>query len=79
MKNTRLSSQSKSTIFKSVLGWLLIVIYLFPVYWMINTSFKTGKEMFANPPTLIRKSFTSVLTKLFSREIMAPGTHCLIR
>lgn len=57
MKNIRLSSQSKTTIFKSVIGWLIIVIYLFPVYWMINTSFKTSKEMFANPPTLIPQDF----------------------
>lgn len=36
---------------KSVIAWLIAIIYLFPVYWMINTSLKTGKEMFENPPT----------------------------
>ncbi|EFU80144.1 carbohydrate ABC transporter permease [Mobiluncus curtisii] len=57
MNTVRLSKQTKINIFKSATGWLIIVIYLFPVYWMINTSFKTGKEMFANPPTLIPHDF----------------------
>lgn len=57
MNTVHLSKQTKINIFKSATGWLIIVIYLFPVYWMINTSFKTGKEMFANPPTLIPHDF----------------------
>ncbi len=36
---------------KSLFAWCIAVIYLFPVYWMINTSLKTGHEMFDSPPT----------------------------
>lgn len=35
---------------KSVIAWLLAAAYLFPVYWMINTSLKTSTDMFASPP-----------------------------
>lgn len=37
---------------KVAVAWLIALIYLFPVYWMINTSLKTSKDMFANPPQL---------------------------
>lgn len=56
MNGKRFSKAQKMKILKSCIGWPLIIIYLFPVYWMINTSFKTGKEMFANPPTLVPKN-----------------------
>lgn len=42
----------KIVIGKPILGWAIAAIYLFPVYWMINTSFKTGKAMFVNPPQM---------------------------
>lgn len=42
---------------KSGVAWLIALIYLFPVYWMINTSFKTGKEMFQSPPSLVPHEF----------------------
>lgn len=50
-----LGKSEKLNLLKTFCGWLLILVYLFPVYWMINTSFKSGKEMFANPPTLFPK------------------------
>lgn len=41
---------------KSAAGWLIACIYLFPVYWMINTSLKTSGEMYLSPPTLFPKN-----------------------
>lgn len=37
---------------KPVGAWLIAIIYLFPVYWMVNTSLKTSRDMFATPPQL---------------------------
>lgn len=34
-------------------GLLVTVVYLIPVYWMVNTSFKQGGDIFAVPPDLI--------------------------
>jgi multiple sugar transport system permease protein len=34
-------------------GLLVTVIYLIPVYWMMNTSFKEAGDIFAVPPDLI--------------------------
>ncbi len=42
---------------KSAIAWLIALLYLFPVYWMINTSFKTGKEMFQSPPSVVPQNF----------------------
>lgn len=42
----------KQTLGKPIVGWLIAITYLFPVYWMINTSFKSGKDMFATPPQM---------------------------
>ena len=42
----------RTQVLKSVCGWLIAIVYLFPVYWMINTALKTGQEMFQNPPTM---------------------------
>ncbi len=46
-------------------AWLLTVVaaagvalYLFPVYWMLASGFKTAAEIFANPPTLAPRSPT---------------------
>lgn len=42
---------------KSCLRWvsllLLSIVFLFPFYWMLTTSIKQGKDIFAYPPQLI--------------------------
>ncbi|MEZ5667362.1 MAG: carbohydrate ABC transporter permease [Alphaproteobacteria bacterium] len=35
------------------IGVVGVVAYLFPIYWMFVSGFKTSGEIFANPPTLI--------------------------
>lgn len=35
------------------LGLVLLVLYLFPVYWMFATSLKTNRESFSSPPKLV--------------------------
>lgn len=32
---------------------ILALLYLFPLYWMVNTSLKTGSEIFATPPRFL--------------------------
>jgi multiple sugar transport system permease protein len=32
---------------------LMAALYLFPLYWMVVTSLKSGSEMFATPPTFL--------------------------
>ncbi len=44
-------------IFQSLLGLIIILIFLFPIYWMLISSFKTSAEIFANPPTFFPKDF----------------------
>jgi multiple sugar transport system permease protein len=45
-----------------VTGWLgllvAIAIYLFPLYWLVNTSLKPRAELFASTPTLVAQQPT---------------------
>jgi multiple sugar transport system permease protein len=38
---------------ESVVSAVLVAIYLFPVYWMVATSLKAQREIFAIPPKLV--------------------------
>jgi multiple sugar transport system permease protein len=42
----------------SVISIIIAVILLFPVYWMVSSSFKTNIEIFAKVPTLFPQHFT---------------------
>ncbi len=42
----------------SLVGTLFVLIYLFPIYWMFVSGFKTTAEIFANPPTLVPRAPT---------------------
>jgi multiple sugar transport system permease protein len=48
-----LSRLRSSAYVKTLLGVLILVVYLFPVYWMIATSLKTYGDIFAIPPQLV--------------------------
>jgi multiple sugar transport system permease protein len=37
----------------TLIGALIVLIFLFPVFWMVSTSLKTPAAIFATPPTLI--------------------------
>src|SRR6478672_10012772 len=40
-----------SSIGVNLLGLLVFVVMAFPVYWMVSTAFKTGKDIFGFTPT----------------------------
>ena len=42
----------------SLIGGLFVVVYLFPIYWMFVSGFKTTAEIFASPPTLVPRAPT---------------------
>lgn len=64
----------KKIVFK-IIRWVLIlivlVVFLFPVYWIISGSFKTQGEFYTNPPTIIPASlsFDNYKIALGNREI----------
>lgn len=45
---------------------LILVVFLFPIYWMFITSFKSDAEVFANPPTFYphKLDFSGYLTQM---------------
>lgn len=64
---------TRSQVMKSVVAWLIAAVYLFPVYWMINTSFKTSKDMFSDPPQLIPETiYTGSYEAVFSDKYGIP-------
>lgn len=42
---------------QSIFGFIIVAVFLFPIYWMLNSSFKTSAEIFSNPPTFFPHDF----------------------
>jgi multiple sugar transport system permease protein len=74
---------------KTALASAIVVVYLFPVYWMVATSLKTSADVFASPPQLIpvhpvltayrEAVFTNTVVQraMLSSVIIATGTTLL--
>lgn len=43
----------RGTFLKTLIATLIVLVYLFPIYWMVATSFKSGADIFALPPKLV--------------------------
>lgn len=58
---------------KPVVAWIIAAVYLFPVYWMINTSLKTSTDMFASPPQMVpAELYTGSYQAVFSDRYGIP-------
>ncbi len=57
MKKIILKNKQKNIILCCI-SVLVACIMLFPIYWIVVSSFKTNSEIFASPPTFIPKEFT---------------------
>jgi len=73
----------------TLVGVLIVAIFLFPVFWMVSTSFKTPAGIFAIPPALIPSPPTAdayreavfanpvVLRAMVSSVVVSLGTMTL--
>lgn len=52
------TSRDASRFAPTMLAGLAVAIYLFPIYWMLVSGFKTQAEIFADPPTFIPRDPT---------------------
>lgn len=52
----RAKKKSRIQIFQSLFGFLIMCIFLFPIYWMVISSLKSSGEIFSSVPTLFPKS-----------------------
>lgn len=81
MKKIILKNKQKNIILCAV-SILIACIMLFPIYWIIVSSFKTNAEIFASPPTFIPKDFTlSSYTDQFtgkSNILVTLGNSCKV-
>ncbi|MGH3730814.1 MAG: carbohydrate ABC transporter permease [Micromonosporaceae bacterium] len=74
---------------KSLAGVLILLVYLFPIYWMVSTSLKTSGNVFSAPPDLIPSPATlasytdaalaepAVLRGLWNSAVISVGTLLL--
>ncbi len=44
-------NQPRLPLLLTAIGVLAVAVYLFPVYWMLISGFKSAAEIFSNPPT----------------------------
>jgi multiple sugar transport system permease protein len=57
----------------TLLGVLILTLYLFPVYWMVATSLKSARGIFAVPPKLV--PVPPVLDSYIEVVINNPALH----
>lgn len=60
------------TYWRSAIALFVVLLYLFPVYWMVATSLKTQPEIFANPPKFvpIPPNFSAYKTAVIHNEVV---------
>ena len=62
---------------RTLVATLIVIIYLFPVYWMVATSLKTSSAIFASPPQVVPSPI--VLNAYVQAVINNPATiHAVI-
>jgi multiple sugar transport system permease protein len=52
--------------FSTAVGFLIVAVYLFPIYWMVTGSIKKQDDLFASPPQLVpvHPQFTTWSTEI---------------
>ena len=56
----------------SAVGFACVAVYLFPIYWMLISGFKSSAEIFANPPTFFpREPSLHAFQSVFIQENIA--------
>ncbi len=53
-----MSAKTKSNWLTYTVVILLAALFLFPIFWIVLSSFKSGSEMFRFPPTFLPEKFT---------------------
>lgn len=65
----KVKSKKNVRILQSLIGFVIICVFLFPIYWMVISSLKTSTEIFLKPPTIIPKDwFFGNYTSLFENK-----------
>ena len=52
-----MNNQQKDKLFRFLVGAIITLLYLVPIYWMITTSIKPIDQIFQNPPVLFPNGF----------------------
>jgi multiple sugar transport system permease protein len=50
--NTLYYRIARTGYFRTIIGTIFVLVYLFPVYWMVTTSLKSRVDIFATPPKI---------------------------
>jgi len=81
MKKMIMKSKEKNIIL-CCMSIILACIMLFPIYWIVVSSFKTNAEIFASPPTFIPANFTleSYTSQFIGKNsiVVTFGNSCIV-
>ena len=57
---------------RTIVATVFVMVYLFPVYWMVTTSLKSRIDIFATPPKLIPipPDFTSYINEVIHNPVL---------
>ena len=59
----RVFNEKQKNIILCCIAVVIACIMLFPIYWIVVSSFKTNAEIFASPPTFLPKNSHLVITQ----------------
>lgn len=77
MKKMHFTEKRKSTVF-TVLAVVIACLFLFPLYWIVISSFKVDGEIFANPATLWPRQATLAAYRGQLRTILLPLRNSVV-
>ena len=74
--NAEKKLKGKSNALFCVLSLVLLVVLLFPLYWILVTSLKTEQEIFRIPPTLFPSGAASKRRFQYVSVLWQQHDHC---
>jgi multiple sugar transport system permease protein len=77
MKKQCLNERQRKILF-AIIAVLIACVFLFPLYWIVISSFKVDGEIFATPPTLWPKQFTLTAYQEEIKTIAIPFRNSVI-
>src|SRR5207302_4170448 len=65
----RKKRKDRNSIAAGLVGWIVAIVFFFPVLWMVVTSFKTEADAYTNTPHIVFSPTLSQYRAVFSSGI----------
>ncbi len=77
MKKVYLNERQRNIVL-NILGVLIAIVFLFPIYWIVSNSFKLDGEIFLSKPTFWPQQFTLKAYKDQLSDLLGPLKNSIV-